>query len=625
MSIEHEHVNPRIDALLRQIVAANDLQPEQNQRVRARLGLAPTQASEQSTLTLPASQPGPIRAPEQEAIPMIATTRTRLRQQWLQFALAAVAFIAAGVVLALIFGSGSDDPKSQPGIGGPPEATATAAATPTAPPAPATATTGSQDPSALPTPDEMGMYRAITLEQAQAIVPFEIVVPEDVPGWKVPPVVTVFDLPIVRNGFQPYRVEMWFELSSDESPETSILTSVQFTQLSLNSTGPNMPEAETTTTVINGIDVNLTTGVNGGGDPLLAYWWTNNDISYQLLALPKGDLTPERVEALMQAILATATDGYQEPTVLPTPDAMGMYPGITLELAQTIVPFEIVVPEPVPNGLDAPFITVIEAPQVSGEPNYRVELSFGLTGDESPAQSVQFVQRASPPPMTEVPEGATPLGTFNGIEVFQRSEPNAAGDPLITYQWQHNDVGYLLVGRTVGGLTPELLDDLLQAIFVQFTPTAESESARLEQERAELMPFPVPNTCAVTGWAGPDFRVGQQYASAYFLDGDGLTLGTTHGLLFVGENQISWFADAPLTTSEALSGPATIRALQPGDASTVEIPIEVIEQISGGGKDPLVERAWWSTVSFPSEGCWEISVSLGGHVLDATVYVYARQ
>jgi hypothetical protein len=461
MSIEHDNlpINPRLDTLLRQIVAANDLQPEQSQRVRAQLGLAPTHASEQPTLTLPASPPGPIRAPEQEGIPMIATTRTRLRQQWLQFALAAVAFIAVGVVLALIFGSGADDQETRPGVGGSPEATATTAATPTATVAPSTATTGSQEPS-----------------------------------------------------------------------------------------------------------------------------------------------------------------------VLPTPDAMGMYPGITIELAQAIVPFEILVPEPVPDGLDAPFITVIEAPQMSGEPNYRVELSFGLTGDESPAQSVQFVQRASPPPMTEVPEGMTPLGTFNGINVFKRSEPNAAGDPLITYQWQHNDVGYLLVGRTVDDLTPELLDDLLQAIFVQFTPTAESESARLLEERAELMPFPVPDTCAVTDWAGPDFRVGQQYASAYFLDGDGLTLGTTHGLLFVGDNQISWFADAPLTTSEALSGPESIRALQPGsDGATVEVPIEIIEQISGGGKDDAVERAWWSTVNFPSEGCWDISVSLGAHVLDATVYVFAGQ
>lgn len=459
MSIEHDNLlaNPRLETLLRQIVAANDLQPAQNQRVRARLGLHPQQTASLSTATLPSSRQGsmPIPTSEQEVSPMIASSSGRLHQQWLQIALAAVAFIAVGILLALVFGSSNDDPSSQPGAGGSPEATATATSTATIA---AIARADTPVSSALPTPDEMGMYVDITLEQAQAIVPFEIVVPE-----------------------------------------------------------------------------------------------------------------------------------------------------------------------PVPDGFDAPSITVIEAPRVSGEPNFRVELSFGLAGDESPAQSVQFLQRTSPPPITEVPEGATPMGTFNGINVFETTETNASGDPLITYQWQHNDVGYLLVARTVGDLTPELLDDLLFAVFVQFTPTAESESARLEQERAEMMPFPVPDTCAVTGWAGPDFRVGQQYASAYFIDGNGLTLGTTHGVLFAGENEVTWLAQAPLTTTEALSGPEIIRAIQTGgDGATVEIPIDVIEQIYGGTRDDSVERAWWSTVSFPSEGCWQVSVTLGLQTLDATIYVYAR-
>jgi hypothetical protein len=467
MSIEHEHehVNPRIDALLRQIVAANDLQPEQNQRVRARLGLNPYLANVQPTITLPVSQLEPIHAPEQEGFPMIATTSSRLRRQWLQFALAAVAFIAVGALLALIFGSGSEDSESQPGVGGSPEATATAMVAATATPsetatsAPATATVADQEPSVVPAPDENGMYRDITLEQAQAIVPFEIVVPERVPVGLEPTGFNLVSSPPLADGSRRYTVQTWFALSGEES---SLHHSIQFEQ-EQNRLTLDMPNAETTTTTINGIAVDRIVGTNAGGDPLLAYTWRDNGVSFMILAALEGDLTSGLVESLVLAIL--------------------------------------------------------------------------------------------------VPPG----------------------------------------------------------------PTADEQSAILEQERAEMMPFPIPESCAVTGWAGPDFRVRRSESAAYFVDGGGLTLGTTHGVLFAGENEITWLADAPLTTAEALSGPEVIRATRGEEDQLIEIPIDVTSQIDGGIIPNEVERAWWSTVHFPSEGCWEISVSLGAHALDATVYVYARQ
>lgn len=451
MSIEHDSlpVTPRLDTLLRQIVG-HDLQPAQNQRVRARLGLHVQPAAGLATVMLPGSQPAPTSAPAigMEAPPMRATPRARLRQQWLQFALAAIGFVTVGVVLALIFGSARDDqPATQPGVTSSPSATATVA--------PSTATTGRQDSPALPTPDEMGMYRGVTLEQAQAIVPFEIVMPNRVPDGLEPPSITVIDAGPIATGGRSYQIQVFFELSGDESPRKS----VQFLQMSPASGSPNLPGAETTTTTINGIDVSRTTGTNVGGASLLAYWWENDGIGYQFIAAPEGDLTPGLVEDLMLS---------------------------------TLVP---------------------------------------------PA------------------------------------------------------------------------------------PTAEEQSALLEQERAEMMPFPVPDTCAADDWTGPDFRVRRSDAAAYFLDGDGLTLGTTHGVLFAGENEITWLADAPLTTAEALSGPESMAASH-DSVDADPIPIEVTGQLEQGMMPDDVERAWWSTVDFPSEGCWEIKVVLGSHSLIATVYVY---
>jgi hypothetical protein len=454
MSVEHEPANPRLDSLLRQIVAAGDLQPEQNQRVRARLGLAPDQPTAQPTLTLPASQPAPIRTQEQEGPPMIATSQ-RLRRQWLQFALAAVAFIAAGVVLAMIFDSRADDPDARPGVAASPEATATIA--------PATATIASQDSSALPTPDRNGTYRDITVEQARQIVPFEIVVPEQVPEGFEPPVLSVVERRIPSApGARIYEVEMVYALSGDESPAQS----VKFTQL-----GPN------------------------GGD---------------------------------------------------------------VQITNT-------------------------------------ESTMGITA--------------------------------NGVEATRIEGRSTGGDPILAYTWEHDGLHYLILSSPAGDLTPELVDALMQDIFSVYTPTVESESARLEQERAELMTVPVPDSCAVSPWAGPDFRIRRSASAAYFVEGEGLTLGTTHGVLFAGDNQITWLADAPLTNEEALSGPRTMtifRSDVAGDPIPVEVPIEDAQQLDRGILPDDVERGWSTTVNLPEEGCWEIIVELGAHVLEATVYVYAR-
>ncbi|MDQ3549668.1 MAG: hypothetical protein M3439_12715, partial [Chloroflexota bacterium] len=133
MSIEHDNLpaNPRLESLLREIVAAGDLQPAQNQRVRTRLGLDPQPIASMATpsLTLPDTRAATNLVPTavQEESPTIATSRHRLRQQWFQFALAGAAFIAVGVLLALVFGSGNDEPAAQPGTTGTPEATATTA------------------------------------------------------------------------------------------------------------------------------------------------------------------------------------------------------------------------------------------------------------------------------------------------------------------------------------------------------------------------------------------------------------------------------------------------------------------------------------------------------------------
>lgn len=552
MSADHDSlpIDPRFEALLRAAITTHDLRPDQDARVRTRLGLRPRAAAMPATATLPENRRATVSIPamEHDVRTAVTTSNRRPRQQWLQFALAAVAFIAVGLLLTLLFSNGNDASDGRPGTTASPEATTTrvteaimavrdalaplstsqerrivldveaqadhdnafdrwtvelwerwssdgvldqglfvsdpsgevaahivldgqqslmnweprdgrfdtpleyslqrrvlgatlAAMTdpdasnlrseerdgyiilhyewsdeyenefndgslgevwidpetgriqrivhlidrPDQEPYPTRTFTirdiavlpaGSSPAGtyeiegAIPTPNDSGTYVGITVEQAQRIVPFEIVMPTQVPAdLELPSVVSVVD----RTPF--FRVEAFFELTGDESPRKSI----QFTQYVPSGSDLNMPEAETTMTVVNGIDVNQTTGVNTDGDPLLAYWWEHNGIGYQILAAPEGDLTPELIEALMQSILATATAVDEEPPVLPTPDEMGMYrsPEQATDYALEILGGRHWDNPNVAAGLEAvnPVITGVEREATDGELFWVVELT----------------------------------------------------------------------------------------------------------------------------------------------------------------------------------------------------------------------------------------------------------
>jgi|GEM_PF-3800100 len=650
MSAEHEPNNPRLDPLLRQIVAA-DLGTDQNARVRARLGLTPQQPDTQPTLTLPASRPTPIRTQEQDGQPMIATTTGKLRQQWLQFALAAIAFIAVGVVLAMVFGSDSDDGETRPGRSVDPSSAVQSALAPLSDDQERRLVLdveahGDHDNAVDQWTIELWQHWSAAGELTEGLyvsnpsgeVITHIVLDGQAPllNWEPSDALEMFDVPLE---YSLQRKVLGAALSAVNDPESNNLRSevrdghvvltyewrddnaLEFNFVNRGEAWID-PQTGTLQRIVHLVD-------RPDQDPYPTRTFTIRDL--ETLPIGSSPAGTYQIDGVIRppespAGSTTATTTSQDPSALPTPDGSGAYRGITIEQARQLVPFKVVYPEQVPDGFEPPELTVVELriPSLPGARDYQVEMVYELSGDESPPQSVKFTQVGPNAGGLQLAqeESRTSI-TANGVEVTRLEGRSIGGDPILAYEWEHDGLGYMIFSTPAGDLTPELVDALMQDIFAIYTPTVESESARVEQERAQLAPFPVPDICAVTDWVGPDFRVGQQYASAYFLDGDGLSLGTTHGLIFGGENQISWFSDGPLTTSEALSGPGTIQAVQPGnEASAIEISIEVIEQIDGGGKDPLVERAWWTNVYFPSSGCWELSASLGQHSLTATVYVY---
>jgi hypothetical protein len=150
------------------------------------------------------------------------------------------------------------------------------------------------------------------------------------------------------------------------------------------------------------------------------------------------------------------------------------------------------------------------------------------------------------------------------------------------------------------------------------------DAAATERQRA--IPFPPPETCPARVWSGPENRLSGQYPGnppdqdgwsySYFLDGSGISLNTWLGLLYEGENTVYWlqrtYQPQDIVYNAARldgeSAPATFRF---DERSTIPDDNE--------GQNLIVQRA---TITFPTPGCWRITVSAQDTSLRQTVYVY---
>jgi hypothetical protein len=602
--LHHDHlpVDPRLERLLRQSAAAYDLTTEQDARLRSRLGLgaAATDTSPvQPLMTTPSLPRIPANRNEQEqSLATLSDRRPGARRQWIEFALGGAAIVLVAAMLVALFRGDNDEQTLQPGVGPSPEATATIAVTVEPPPEdtlPIRATANGFE-VALASAEMAGERESgaplTLLLQIQDLVPDE------------PPSTRQFDAPVPFVDYELDGLQMAGEFAGTVRPGGERENPVIDLQVHLRLTGsPSEPVRFTIT------QLRFTPGSGASGPTLVDGPWTFEFIPVQI-AIP--------------------TDDPATPTVpdIPTPDDMGVYRDLTIEQAQAIVPFDVLVPAIMPDGLEEPTISVIESPELAtGERNdrYCVEMYVELFGDESPRQSVLFMQMNGSGNAPNVPDARTTTITINGVEVNRTTGTNASGDPLLVYWWERDSIHYQLIARTVGDLTPALVEQLLIAILTPAAPTADEMREQLERERAAMTPYPIPNNCAATEWTGPEFRIRQTGAAAYFIDDQGMTLGTTHGLFFTGENVVTWLAEAPLTAGEALTGPSTIVLVsETGQTHEVIHGVALTPTDPRSAAEPAIERAKVAILEFPDDGCWQIRTTWGEHAFSATVYVYPR-
>lgn len=180
--------------------------------------------------------------------------------------------------------------------------------TPTTPPAPTAtvaAATSTLDTSAspvaqLPTPDAEGVYRDLTVEQARAIVPFDLVFPENLSEPLAPAGIQVIESPPVRTGGWVYQVTAYYEAGA--SGDT-------YQYLQSNQTPSDGSASDATPTEIAGTSVSTTTLTRPDGSAVATWEWTDGEVFRQVVASVKDDTTEALAENLVAAILVAGTTG----------------------------------------------------------------------------------------------------------------------------------------------------------------------------------------------------------------------------------------------------------------------------------------------------------------------------
>lgn len=152
----------------------------------------------------------------------------------------------------------------------------------------------------LPTPDALGDYRELTVEQARALATFDIVLPDDIPAGLEAPTIMLSSPPALSPESPtpaPSMATMFFDVTGSE-PQNAI----QFVQRA-GGTGTVDTEGDTTTIEVNGRTINKSISVNASGDPIVMYWWSrDDDVHQQVVAVLRGGLTEDTVNDLVDAI-----------------------------------------------------------------------------------------------------------------------------------------------------------------------------------------------------------------------------------------------------------------------------------------------------------------------------------
>ncbi|MCO5176515.1 MAG: hypothetical protein M9890_06040 [Thermomicrobiales bacterium] len=199
--------------------------------------------------------------------------------------------LRAGVVCALgllIASCGGDSEANTPTASA--ESASPATTTATA----ATAAVIASPIANAPTPDADGLYRDLSAEQAQAIVPFALVWPTDVPEPPALNGIQVAESPPTPAGDRGYRVISFY---SGASPTRT------YQYLQSNRSPASVPRPDATPTEIGDTSVSMTTQNRPDGSAVVSWEWTADDIFRQVVVSAHDDNDIDAGTALVRGII----------------------------------------------------------------------------------------------------------------------------------------------------------------------------------------------------------------------------------------------------------------------------------------------------------------------------------
>lgn len=309
-----------------------------------------------------------------------------------------------------------------------------------------------EQPDTIPTPDESGMYRDLTYEQAQELVPFELVQPSVVPEPLEFGGILVAGPPrpnpdgTVERG-DPIEIIALYRDSRSETPPVSFAEFRQGTDAVLVTN----PDAVETRVEIGGHTIAKSWRDAEDGGAVITWRWESAGMHYTITA---RSLTEEFEFAIEELIAALP-----EPDAQPVPDASGTYRDLTWDQAQNIVPFELVQPPFVPDPLEFVGINII-VPVQSG-PDGTIELdeptvAIAVYGDSRTSTTA--------PSTIEFRQAIAAAGGDTRVNKAIMEQPD--GELVMQWNWGTAQMSFTI---TASGISQELefaIEELIGSLTI---------------------------------------------------------------------------------------------------------------------------------------------------------------
>jgi hypothetical protein len=226
--------------------------------------------------------------------------------------------------------------------------------------------------------------------------------------------------------------------------------------------------------------------VSGDGITDSTFIWQDQGTLFVLGAVLAGPLSEQDVEKMIASMLG-ANEATPTSSALPTPNANGLYVGLTLAQAQQLAPFKIVMPIDIPPALTYGALSLTIPPEApagltegvpniadmrfrsSGDPHWLIEIDELWVGPHPPDTPTSPATAISPSVTPTVPADHSLPPTFqiSGVTVTKDVTTNASGQPVASYKWTQGKAMIWLAESPYNAGNEPVIYDMIASMIAQ--------------------------------------------------------------------------------------------------------------------------------------------------------------